>query len=85
MLVGRCSSELSGHRRKLKSHSLRGELGDLQFRGLILVTFFDEAKWRDLRFSQPPGRANGQRGIINSKFFWCINDTTTLAVCNLLH
>ena len=41
MLVGRCSSELSGHRLqgKLKSHSLRAKPRDLQFCGLVLEMF----------------------------------------------
>ena len=48
MLVGRCSSELSGHRLqgKLKSHSLRAQPRDLQFRRLVLEMFFDRVRMR---------------------------------------
>ena len=53
MLVGRCSSELSGHKLqgKLKSHRLRAKptcpglpRRDLQFRGPCLEMFFDRAE-----------------------------------------
>ena len=47
MLVGGCSSELSGHRLqgKLKSHSLRAQPRDLQFSRQVLEMFFEEAVW----------------------------------------
>ncbi len=43
MLVGRCSSQLSGHslQGKLKSHSLRAKPRDLQFCRLVLEKLFD--------------------------------------------
>jgi hypothetical protein len=48
MFVGRCSSELSGRRLqgKSKSHRLRAEPRDLQFRGPLLGMFFDGASRR---------------------------------------
>ena len=45
MLVGSCSWELSGRalQRKIKSHKLRAQSRDLQFRGPFLEIFFDSA------------------------------------------
>jgi hypothetical protein len=47
MLVGRCSSQFSGHRLQgsLKSHSLRAKPRDLQFCRPVLGMFFEGAVW----------------------------------------
>jgi hypothetical protein len=57
MLVGRCSSQLSGHQndqRNQKVTTSEPKPRDLQFRGPFLEMSFDlsAAQWRNLRFSR---------------------------------
>ncbi len=66
MLVGRCSSQLSGHslQGKLKSHSLRAKPRDLQFCRPVVEMFFEEAVWalRPVGLAAKPSAQPGGAG-----------------------
>ena len=77
MLVGRCSSQLSGHslQGKLKSHSLRAKPRDLQFCKLVVEMFFEEAVWA----LRPVGPGTDQPSVLPARQGIRVTDSPTLS------